>query len=89
MVLCGILFGLFVGTKFEAEQIAEIYKSYDLYLLFAIMAIGYNWFFKKIYTENGYEMNIKGMLLNMISSFIKLMISSLLAISFVSLISFT
>ena len=42
MVLTGVVFGLWLGIKFDGEQISEIYQNYRLYLLALIVAAGFS-----------------------------------------------
>ncbi len=89
MVLIGVVFGLWLGAKFDGEQISEIYQNYRLYLLALIIAAAYNFTLKRVYKNGGNELDWGVVLGHTITSVIKLVFSSLLAISFVVLISIT
>ncbi len=88
MVLIGVIFGLFLGIKFDGEQITIIYQNYRLYILVAIIAVIYNFLFKKVYKSGGYKLDVSAIIGHSITSSIKMVLSSLLAIAFVVLLSF-
>lgn len=88
MVLLGVVFGLFLGIKFDGEQITLVYQNYRLYVLIIIIATIYNFLFKRIYKSGGYELDVWVVIGHSIGSSFKMIISSLLAIAFVVLLSF-
>lgn len=88
MVLIGVIFGIWLGIKFNGDQITVIYENYRLYVLALIIAAIYNFGFKRIYKDGGDELDVGAMLGHVVTSILKLVFSSLLAIAFVVLISF-
>lgn len=89
MVLTGVVFGLWLGIKFDGEQISEIYQNYRLYLLALIVAAAYNFTIKRVYKAGGDELDWGAIIGHTITSVIKMVFSSLLTISFIVLISIT
>lgn len=87
MVLFGVIFGLFLGIKFDGEQITLVYQNYRLYVLVVIIATIYNFLFKKVYKSGGYELDVWAVIGHSVTSSVKMIISSLLAIAFVVLLS--
>lgn len=88
MVLLGVVFGLFLGIKFDGEQITLVYQNYRLYILIIIIATIYNFLFKRVYKSGGYNLDVFAVIGHSITSSVKMVISSLLAIAFVVLLTF-
>lgn len=89
MVLMGIFSGIMFYRYLTAEQILAVYMDFRFYLLVVLVAFIYNFLFKKIYQDGGYNLDIKGTVLNVIGSTLKLILSSVLMISFISMLSLT
>lgn len=85
MVLLGIAFGIFSYMFLTAEEISVLYMDYRFYLLAVLIAFVYNFLFKKVYQDGGYNLDIGTTMLNVLGSSLKLVISSLLMLSFISM----
>ena len=89
MVLLGIFIGIFCYVYLTAEQITALFSDYRFYLLGLLIAFVYNFLFKKVYQEGGYNLDTGATLLNVLGSAFKLFLSGILLISFLSMLSLT
>ena len=89
MVLLGILFGICCYIYLTAEQMTDLFFDYRFYLLGVLLAFLYNFIFKKVYKEGGYELDVSATMLNVVGSAFRFFLSSILMISFISMISLT
>lgn len=87
MVLLGILTGIMFYLYLNAEQIMALYADYRFYLLTVLIAFVYNFLFKKVYQDGGYNLDVGTTLLHVVGSTFKIVISSILMISFISMLS--
>lgn len=87
MILLGIAFGIFSYMFLTAEEISALYTDYRFYLLAVLIAFVYNFLFKKVYQDGGYNLDIGTTMLNVLGSSLKLVISSLLMLSFISMLT--
>ena len=69
------------------EQITALFSDYRFYLLGLLIAFVYNFLFKKVYREGGYNLDTGATLLNVLGSAFKLFLSGILMISFLSMLS--
>lgn len=88
MTLLGVIFGVFCAIKLQAEEIMTLFHNYHLYLLAMLIAFVYNLIFKKVYKGGNFDgLDITQMTLNFIGSFAKIIIASILSISFCYMIA--
>lgn len=87
-VLTGIISGFILVSRLDAEGIKAFYLNYHVYLLLFLLGAGYNFMFKKEYKENGDDLNFTAMFWNSLFCVFKFVFSSIMAISFVGLLSF-
>lgn len=89
MVLLGIFSGIAFYVTLNGDQLTLLYSDYRLYLLAVLIAFSYNFLFKKVYQDGGYNLDFGATLLNVLGSSLKLILSSVLTMSFISMISLT
>ncbi len=89
MVLLGIFTGIFCYIYLTAEQMTALFFDYRFYLLGVLIAFIYNFVFKKVYREGGYDLDVGATMLNVLGSALKFFLSGILMISFLSMISLT
>ncbi len=87
-VLGGIISGFILVSRLDADGIKAFYQNYHVYLLLFLLGVGYNFLFKKEYKDNGDELNYTAMFWKSVVCLIKFIFSSIMAISFVGLLSF-
>lgn len=87
MVLLGIFSGIAFYVSLNGDQLTVLYSDYRLYLLAVLIAFIYNFIFKKVYQSGGMDLDFSAMLLNVVASSLKLILSSVLMMSFISMIS--
>ena len=79
--------GAILNPMVLAEQITALFSDYRFYLLGLLIAFVYNFLFKKVYQEGGYNLDTGATLLNVLGSAFKLFLSGILMISFLSMLS--
>lgn len=88
-----VILGIIVGTAFyfglTNEQITAVYFDYRFYGLAAVIAVLYNFVIHPTYKRGGVSVDNQATSVNVIFSFLKLVISSVLVMSFISLMTFT
>lgn len=88
MVLLGIILGTFFFFGLTTEQAFELYFDPRFYALAFIIALLYNFIFKKTYDDDGFDLDYKEMGIHTVGSFLLLIFSSLMMISFINLMYF-
>lgn len=88
MVLLGIILGTFFFFGLTTEQAFELYFDIRFYALAFIIALLYNFIFKKTYDDDGFDLDYKEMGIHTVGSFLLLIFSSLMMISFINLMYF-
>ena len=88
MVLLGIVTGSAFYFGLNSEQITAIYFDYRFYGLAAVVSVLYNFVWRPAYLRGGVSIDYQATSVNSVFSFLKVVISSLLVMSFISLISF-
>jgi len=87
MVLLGIFTGSLLYFNFEYEQIESVYFDARFYALAAIIGVLYNFSFRPVYRRGGRGIDYQYTTVNAILAFLKLVISSVLVMSFISLVT--
>ena len=93
MVLLGIVTGSAFYFGLNSEQITAIYFDYRFYYAdkvcqAAVVSVLYNFVWRPAYLRGGVSIDYQATSVNSVFSFLKVVISSLLVMSFISLISF-
>lgn len=88
MVLLGIVLGTFFFFGMTTEQVFELYFDFRFYALAFIIALLYNFLFKKVYDDGGLELDLKEMSIHSFGSFLLLIFSSVMMICFINLMYF-
>lgn len=88
MTLIGVIFGVICAIKLDAEDIMILFHNYHLYLLAMLIAFVYCVCFKKVYKGGNLDgLDVTQMILNLIGYFAKIIIASILTISFCYMIA--
>ncbi len=88
LVLLGVVFGFYCAFSGDAEKVVSLLKDYHLYLLVLFVSTFYIFTFKKIYKDGGDELNLGAMIFMSVWGVAKFVISTVLTISFVTILSF-
>ena len=88
MVLLGIVTGSAFYFGLNSEQITAIYFDYRFYGLAAVVSVLYNFVWRPAYLRGGVSIDYQATSVNSVLSLLKVVLSSLLVMSFISLISF-
>ncbi len=88
MVLLGIILGTYFFFGLTTEQAYQLYFDARFYGLAFIIALLYHFTFKKIYDDDGFDLDYKEMIVRSFGSFLLLIFSSLMMISFINLMYF-
>ena len=85
-VLSGILMGLITVFSKNKETFEALYKNNSFYLLILLLGFLYNFFFKKVYQDDGETLNYLVMGWNILMSLVKFVISCAFSIVFVMML---
>lgn len=88
MVLLGILLGVLCDVGLSGEEIKELFTDYNLYLLALLVSGLYIFGFKKVYKEDGIDLDYPPMIFQIVWGVVKFTISALLTISFIEMLKF-
>ncbi len=86
MVLLGIFLALFCMIKMSAEQMKDLFSDYHLYALAALISVVYTFIFKKVYKDDGIQLDYAVMLLAAAAGVVRFVLACGLTISFVILL---
>ena len=87
-VLLGLVLGGFFYFNLSYEQVTAVYFDYRFYALALMLAIVYNFAFRPAYRRGGLTIDTKRTASNAVLSGLKLVVSSLLMMAFISFWSF-
>jgi len=87
MVLLGIVIGSLLYFNFEYEQIEAVYFDFRFYALAAVIGVLYNFSFRPVYKRGGRGIDYQYTTVNAVLAFIRLVLSSVLVMSFISLVT--
>lgn len=82
-VLLGVIMGLATALSKNKETYEALYSNNSFYLLILLLAFLYNFFFKKIYKDDGETINYVMMGVNVILSLVKFVLSCAFSIVFI------
>lgn len=88
MILLGIGLGIFSMIRLNSDQIESLFMDYHLYVLVLVLSTAYVFLFKKIYKDNGRDLDYGSMIFSSITGLVKFVIAALLMMSFIVMISF-
>ena len=89
MFLLGVILGTFFYFGMTTEQVYELYFDFRFYALAFIIALLYNFLFKKVYDDDGMDLDYKEMGIHSVGSFLLLVFTSVMMISFINMMTFT
>lgn len=81
-VLAGILFGVPSALFLEDEKLTALYKNYNLYIFFFLVAVVLTYYFKKTYRPHTFIVDWSATFKTMISQFILLVFSFFMSLLF-------
>ncbi len=88
MVLSGIILAIYCMVKLSADQMHALFGDYHLYALVAVISFAYTFVFKKVYKDDGFNLDYTSMILAAIGGIAKFVLACGLTISFVIMLSF-
>ncbi|MBQ8661790.1 MAG: hypothetical protein IJ482_05650 [Alphaproteobacteria bacterium] len=88
MVLSGIVLAVYCMVKLDAEQMRGLFGDYHLYALVTLVSFAYTFVFKKVYKDDGVNLDYASMILSAIGGIAKFVLASVLTVSFVIMLSF-
>ncbi len=88
LVLLGIAFGVFCMATKDAAAIQAAFKDFHLYVLVLILSTAYVFVFKKVYKDNGDNLDWGIMIFQSVLGVAKFAVAAVLTISFVVMLSF-
>lgn len=86
-VLAGVVFGSWCYLNLEPEDIRSIFLKNNFYVAIVSSSIIYVVLFSKVYKRGGSCLDWAAMIWKMVANVIKFLASSILVMSFISLIS--
>ncbi len=87
MVLLGMTFGSLLYFNFDYEQIEAVFFDVRYYALAAVIGVLYNFSLWPVYKRGGRYIDYTYTTVNSILSFMKLVLSSILVMSFINLVT--
>lgn len=82
-VLLGVIMGLATALSKNKEMYEALYSNNNFYLLILLLAFLYNFFFKKVYKDDGETVNYGLMVWNILLSLVKFVLSCAFSIVFI------
>lgn len=88
MVLLGIFLAVYCMIKLDAAQMRELFGNYQLYALAALISFAHVFLFKKVYKDDGINLDYAAMIFAALGGIIKFVLACGLTISFIVMLSF-
>ena len=88
MVLLGIFLAIFAMIKMTPAEMEALFKNYHLYLLVLLISFVYTFTMKKVYKDNGTDLDFTAMALGVLGGVLKFVLACFLMIAFVVMLSF-
>lgn len=88
MVLLGIFLAIYCMIRMDAEQMRELFGDYHLYALAALISFAHVFLFKKVYKDDGVNLDYTAMIFAGLGGIVKFVLACGLTISFIIMLSF-